>query len=286
MFNLKILIFSNIILFSSCEQQGLTQQLNISAKPAPLVIKSKAKVAMAPDYDTSLVSQYIRSIYQDSKGNMWFGTINDGVVKYDGNTLTYFSDDDGLIAASVFAINEDAIGNIWLGTDKGLYKYDGKNFRNYNQQHGLLHNNISRKSIVVDKAGAIWVGTHSGVYRYDAEADKKGKPCFSKCTFLPNINVAGIMKDKAGNIWIASSDTGVFKYDGTTIMHFAQKQLMGENYAGGMAQDAAGNMWFTMQNGICKFDGKSFTEYTAKDGLGGTEFWGIYIEKSGIIWIT
>lgn len=69
---------------------------------------------------------------------------------------------------------------------------------------------------------------------------------------------------------------------------------MGENYAGGLAQDKAGNMWFTMKNGICKYDpsaelkpgGIPFTEYTPKDGLGGTEFWGIYIEQSGIIWVT
>ena len=61
---------------------------------------------------------------------------------------------------------------------------------------------------------------------------------------------------------------------------------MSENYAGGIAEDAMGTMWFTMKNGICKFDGTTFTKYTSKDGLGGTEFWGIFIEKSGIIWIT
>jgi streptogramin lyase len=61
---------------------------------------------------------------------------------------------------------------------------------------------------------------------------------------------------------------------------------LGENYAGGMAQDKIGNMWFIIKNGICKFDGKTFTEYTPKDGLGGTEFWGVIIEQSGIIWIT
>lgn len=61
---------------------------------------------------------------------------------------------------------------------------------------------------------------------------------------------------------------------------------MGNNFAGGIAEDKAGNIWFTMKNGICKYDGKKLTEYTPKDGLGGTEFWGIYIEQYGIIWVT
>ena len=66
----------------------------------------------------------------------------------------------------------------------------------------------------------------------------------------------------------------------------ADKEELSANYAGGIAQDNDGNMWFTMKTGICKYDGKTLTEYTAKDGLGGTEFWGIIIERSGIIWVT
>lgn len=134
--------------------------------------------------------------------------------------------------------------------------------------------------------GTIWVGTHGGVYQYDPSADKKGRPAFSPFTLLPSINVAGIIEDKQGNVWFASADKGVYRYDGTTIKNFNAKEGLSENYAGGIAQDNKGNLWFTMKKGICKFDGKTFTEYTSKDGLGGTEFWGILIEQSGIIWIT
>jgi ligand-binding sensor domain-containing protein len=200
--------------------------------------------------------------------------------------LTYFSNPDGFINNTVYAINEDKNGNLWFGTDQGVYKYDGKAFRNYNQKDGLMHIDISRKGILVDKSGTIWVGTHGGVYRYDPSSDSKGEQCFSLFPLLATINVAGIMEDKNENIWFASSDKGVFRYDGKTIVNFNEKEGLSENYAGGIAQDQIGNMWFTMKNGICKFDGNNFTEYTPKDGLGGTEFWGIIIEQSGIVWVT
>lgn len=284
----KILLFSFLTIFISCNGQQKTNAPKDpnTSKPSPTVIRNFKAVAMAPDFDTTLVGQYIRSIFQDSKGNLWFGTLSEGVVRYDVKTLTYFSNPDGFNSNSVFAINEDKTGNLWFGTDQGVYKYDGKTFRNYNQKDGLSHIDISRKSILVDKSGAIWVGTHSGVYQYDPSADSRGGQCFSLFPLLPPINVAGIIEDKNGNIWFASSDRGVFRYDGKTIVNFNEKEGLGENYAGGMAQDKIGNMWFTMKNGICKFDGKTFTEYTPKDGLGGTEFGGIYIEQSGIIWIT
>ena len=298
------MLFFVLIFCSSCngQQKTNTQLGTTTSKSGPTVIRNFKAVGMIPDFDTTLVSQYIRSIFQDSKGNLWFGTIGEGVVRYDSSTslttgrktLTYFSNPDGFVNNTVYAINEDKSGNMWFGTDQGVYKYDGKTFRNYKQKDGLNHLDITRKGILVDKSGAIWVGTHGGVYQYDPSADSKGTQCFTLFPLLPLINVAGIIEDKTGNIWFASSNQGVFRYDGKTITNIAEKEDLGENYAGGMAEDKDGNMWFTMKNGICKYDPlaelrsgrKSFTEYTSKDGLGGIEFWGIYIEQSGIIWIT
>ena len=280
---------------------GQPKETNGAPKPSPKVIKNFKSVGLAPDFDTTLVSQYIRSIFQDSKGNLWFGTIGEGVVRYDEKTLTYFSYSDGFYNQTVYAINEDKEGNMWFGTDQGVYMYDsrravGKRFKNYNQKDGLAYVDITRKGILVDKSGTVWVGTSGGVYRYDPVADSEGRKSFSLFKELGTVNIAGIMEDKNGNIWFASSNQGVFRYDpeqkgDNAMSHLAEKELLGENYAGGIAQDKAGNMWFTMKNGICKFDprqavGQAFTEYTPKDGLGGTEFWGILVEKSGIIWIT
>lgn len=288
---ISLLWLSICFTFCNGQEKGRTLKDSNPSKPGPTVIRSVKAAAMPPDFDTTLVSQYIRSIFQDSKGNLWFGTF-EGAVRYDTKTLRYFSDPDGFISNSVFAINEDKNGNLWFGTDQGVYKYDGKTFRNYNQRDGLGSIEVSRKSILVDKSGKVWVGTHGGVFRYDPSAESKGNQSFSLFQELPAINVAGIMEDTSGNIWFASSDRGVFRYDlslkanGKAITNFSEKEELGENYAGGIAEDKAGNIWFTMKNGICRYDGKTLTEYTTKDGLGGTEFWGIYIEQSGIIWVT
>src|SRR5262245_28615579 len=116
----------------SCKSQEKTNTANtpVTTKPAPTVIRSVKAIAMSPDFDTTLVSQYIRSIFQDSKGNLWFGTIGEGVARYDKKTLTYFAGPDGFYSSSVYAMNEDRSGNLWFGTDEGVYKYDGKTFKN------------------------------------------------------------------------------------------------------------------------------------------------------------
>lgn len=295
-----ILIFVAFVLDSCKGQVNLNAQNENTSKPIPEI--QGTPPTPNPVNDPSLVSQYIRSIFQDSKGNFWFGPAGQSVARYDVKTLKYFSRHeffDGNPNAvendfnSVHAITEDKDGNIWFGTDIGVIKYDGKNFKSYTEQNGLSNSRVSRKGILVDKAGQIWIGTSGGVFRFHPLADTIGGKCFSFFPLLPPIIVKDIMEDKSGNIWFASQDRGVFKYDlslpaGHTqaILNLTEYEGLGDNYAGGLSQDKSGNFWFTMRGGICRFDGVNFTNFTTKDGLGGSEVWGLFIEKSGIIWIS
>ena len=300
------------LFFNSCYGQANTSTKR-AAKPSPEIIGTPPPLVYnpTPTNDTGLVSQYIRTIFQDSKGNFWFGPAGQSVARYDEKTLRYFSKSeffrgnnsvDSEYGNSVHAIAEDKKGNIWFGTDHGVIKYDGKNFWSYTEKNGLSNIHVGRKCILIDKAGTVWVGTGAGAFRYNPSADSAGGKCFVPFPLLPHIVVKDIMEDQSGNIWFASQDKGVFRYDpsayfdsaqhkslgtsGKAIKNITGKEGLGDNYAGGMLQDKSGNYWFTMKGGICRYDGKNFTEFTTADGLGGSEVWGICMEKSGIIWIS
>ena len=60
----------------------------------------------------------VTSVIDDSHGNFWFGTYNDGLKKYDpiAEELTYFTMKDGLAHNFVSSLFEDSRGNIWVGT--------------------------------------------------------------------------------------------------------------------------------------------------------------------------
>ena len=65
---------------------------------------------------------------QDKAGNLWFGTSENGLYKYDGKSFSQFLVNDGLNSNIISCLLEDIDGKIWIGTDAGRCLYDGKTF--------------------------------------------------------------------------------------------------------------------------------------------------------------
>ena len=79
--------------------------------------------------DTALrVSEFVRRIFHDKNGSLWLGTNGDGVCRYDGRSLAYFSTREGLSGNQITGIIEDKDGNLWFSTSGGVSKYDGNSF--------------------------------------------------------------------------------------------------------------------------------------------------------------
>ncbi|HQX43545.1 MAG: two-component regulator propeller domain-containing protein [Saprospiraceae bacterium] len=75
----------------------------------------------------------IYSINEDNLGNLWIGTIDAGVWKYNGNVLTHYTREDGLYGIAVNTIYKDKNGELWFGTDEnGIYKFNGNRFYKIN----------------------------------------------------------------------------------------------------------------------------------------------------------
>jgi two-component sensor histidine kinase/ligand-binding sensor domain-containing protein len=102
----------------------------------------------------------VRSFLEDRKGNMWFSTHFGLLVKYDGKSFTNYSQFE---EETIFSVIEDSIGNIWLISERnrGLIKYDGKQFYLFAEKQGLTDNRL--RSIVQDEKGNFWIGTKKGL---------------------------------------------------------------------------------------------------------------------------
>ena len=235
------------------------------------------------------VSEYIREVFQDRTGMIWFGTNGDGVVQYDGTGLTYLSLDEGFGGDAVRGIVEAPDGAVWFATDRGVSRYTDGAWTNYTVDDGLLHH--STWSIECDRAGTIWVGTHAGVCRFDGSRFQafplpRVDVDSSLSRFSPLVSFA-IHEDDAGHLWFATDGEGVHRWDGTSFTSFSAADGLGSNVVRCVTSDRHGNIWIGSNGGgICRFDGTTFTRFTTADGLPNDRIYEVYETRDGMLWMS
>jgi ligand-binding sensor domain-containing protein len=250
------------------------------------------------------IDEYVVEVFEDSKGNLWFGTLSKGAARFDGKTLTYFSEKDGLCGNSVVSIAEDRAGNLWLGTQSGLSKFDGKTFTNFTKKEGLCDDRVS--NVLVDRAGIVWVGTWGGVCRYD------GRTFTAFEVPIPDVElppyhateywVTEIMEDRQGNIWVGRDGYGACCYAPASgqFTHFTKKDGLASNNVQVIREDRQGNIWFGSRigendhpdpasrkgdGGLNRYDGHRITHYPDVVGLNKNETYAIEEDRAGNLWI-
>ncbi len=72
------------------------------------------------------------AINEDNQGNLWIGTIDAGLWKYDGTVLTNYTTKDGLAGNEIWTIYKDKKGELWFVTNgDAICKFNGKNFTRF-----------------------------------------------------------------------------------------------------------------------------------------------------------
>lgn len=237
---------------------------------------------------------------QDRAGNLWFGTTENGLYKYDGKSFSRYLVTDGLISNEIYCLLEDANGKIWIGTKAGLSLFDGKTFttieiplpKNLPPNKNPYYQNHWIYSMMQDRVGTLWFVTIDGVYTYDGKSFALFTIDEAADGFLTsNDKMERILEDKEGNIWLGGrTNKGVYRYDGKTVTNLKLEELFQDGpkpkpHAWGwpQVQDKDGNIWFGNWGGAYRYDGKSFTSFTKKDGLyGGVTR--IIEDKNGNLW--
>ncbi|MHC1774363.1 MAG: two-component regulator propeller domain-containing protein [Lentimicrobium sp.] len=295
----KIFIARNLILIiltfqiSTCAGQVKEKSGNDSIEKSinyqPLILNQSTTFPQIHTNLNGMVSEFVRAMYQDKKGNYWFGTNTNGIIRYDGKSLDKITIKTTQRGVSVREIVEDKVGNVWFATSSGLVKFDGEKFATYSTEAGLQNEEIW--SICIDRKGLIWVSTIGGVSHFDG---KKFKPFLIPNTMVGNPQhmlsdklVFQFLEDKNGDMWFVTDGNGIFKNNNGEFIHLTTKNGLTDNNVADLIEDKQGNIWIgTFYGGVSKFDGKTFTNFT-KDGIiKGIETYNFCEDSLGNIWFS
>lgn len=252
------------------------------ARPAP---------PAQPVQPSEPIAEYVVAAFTDSKGVLWFGTIGNGVARYDGEALTYFNPAGDVVKNTVVSIAEDARGNLWFAghAGTGLSRYDGTTFTQ-------LWTDETR--VRADRKGDIWASTDLGVFHGGVDglhafpvplADRA-----TAYTIVPG-RLAMELEDSRGDLWFRTDGHGTIKYDGRSFVNLTKKDGLCSDTVWNIVEDQQGHMWFscvqafqphaTGDGGLRRYDGTSFTAFPNIPGLTATDIYTLYLDRSGALWI-
>lgn len=113
--------------------------------------------------EAGLPNEFMTTIFEDSKGTLWFGGFG-GLSRYTNGAITNYTTKDGLVGSYVRSIYEDRDGTLWIGTyDEGLSRFRDGKFVNYKAEQGLFNNGVF--AIEEDVNGHFWISSNRGIYR-------------------------------------------------------------------------------------------------------------------------
>lgn len=106
-------------------------------------------------------SNHIRSLLQDREDNIWLGTYS-GLYRYRDNSFSTFDEVNGPGNSFVFQILRDRQNNLWICTqNNGVFRYDGQEFRNFKEHHGLPDN--TSRAVTETAEGHLLFGCDEGL---------------------------------------------------------------------------------------------------------------------------
>lgn len=153
--------------------------------------------------DDGLPQEDILSIFQDSKGYMWFGT-NSGAVRYNGREMVVFNHEHGLPGNSVRDIEQDSSGYMYFATTNGVAKFSG------DSATAILWSGISFHSIFMDSRDNRWFMGDEGVYL--ERPDGSTAYINDEQPVLPGV-IYGITEDPGSGSLLFATIKGVYMYD-------------------------------------------------------------------------
>ena len=173
----------------------------------------------------------IYSIYKDQKGFIWFGTTALGACRFDGESFSWHYEDQLQTTPSggdfgTRAILEDTNGFFWFNNSRFRYKILPSNSTN------LVFKKENGKGFL-------------------NEANEMEFPFFLSIT-----------EDDNGDLWMATYDNGVWRYNGKEMIHYPVKYGETDVLLFTIYKDQQGVLWLGTHNeGVFKYNGTSFEKF-------------------------
>ena len=226
-----------------------------------------------------------RALLEDSEGNLWVGSNDEGVYKIEGDSCISFTTADGLCNNSVRSLAEDKNHNIWVGTASGIvYITPSGKIEKPECVDDVDLSHVLVEKLYCDTAGRIWMLTNdvNGLYIYGEKAFVR----YKDLDFMAPYNASGIGQDSSGTFWFSLGAKGIVKINTSLIAPVKTDTILDTMEVFNIYCDSSGALWFGAEKGLVCYKNGEFSEFTENASFRNTTISSIIGDREGNIWVT
>jgi len=266
------------------------------------------KVFTNSNTNNVLTTTAIKSLFEDSRGDIWIGTWDKGLYRYSPKQNKFYAYPKMNSRNSAHVVFEDQQGNIWVGSwEFGLFKLKNprdmkrvtwQNYTHHTSDANSLSNNIIYDISEDSITQTLWVGTRNGlsIMPLDNPGTFYNYQPRGSSYYMPFTEVSSVMQSRQSFMWVGTVGGGVYRVD-THVPFFSLVEL---NFKGidipsrsalKIMIDHEGTAWMGVSGyGLvrCNRDGSNLKHYTQIPEFAGitsiSDVNAIMQRKNGEIW--
>jgi len=264
--------------------------------------------------DKLLHNVTVSCILETDDGDIWFATVNKGIIVYNGDQFSQLSGDE----LQINCIKQHD-GTIFIGTDSGVFSYVNNSWELVEGTKDYYVNYFNH-----DRSGKLWVATETGIIRIGRSGTAE---YLSEADGLPSRQISSLYFDSEDNTWLATKRGGLVVLRQSNFINIAPEnglsspfvntinQLQGGAMAIGsdngevdilmknriskmklktnltnvsiknILQDRQGNIWLATYSGLLRIKNQTEQLLTTKDGMASNNPRYLFEDRSGNVWV-
>ncbi|HEX3084785.1 MAG TPA: two-component regulator propeller domain-containing protein, partial [Pyrinomonadaceae bacterium] len=222
-------------------------------------------------------SNRFSSLLEDSRGDLWIGTDDGGVVRYHGGEFFSYSTENGLPHNAIDGLLKAKDGLPIVVTRAGMVQWQGDRFVSF---AGPPELNYQRTvgALSASDTGVFWYADGTAIMSFTGEQILASQK-------YQSLSVAVIYEDSQHNVWLGTVNGGLVRFKDGVFTTFGIKDGLPSLTITSIFEDRDHHLWVGTRAGLCSFEENKAVCYTTAQGLSGDYIRSINQDREGNLWV-
>lgn len=224
----------------------------------------------------------VPSLAEDAAGNLWIGTVNNGLFRLSPAGVEHFTSRRELPNNRIPALFVDREDSVWVGTNAGLMRLSDAPFTTWNSDQGMSDDYVRALALAPD--GGIWIGTGRGLNLWQGNEIKAQ---YSRADGLPGDSILSLLPARDGSLLVGTDTNGVLRLRNGKVIeqHDNAHGMPGSNQVRALADDGAGTVWIGTTRGLVRLRDKQYRLFDRAQGLPRDFIIALHQTRDGALWV-